>query len=94
MAEYDLSKTIIPYLDRHLSFPLLAHLEEIQIFPVEEVHVANMSLQEAQTCLITLYRSLSKSIQGIKFLQVMNWNTYLLVNAYQTTLALSTSGVL
>ena len=44
MAEYDLSKTIIPYLDRHLSFPLLAHLEEIHIFPVEEVHVAQYEL--------------------------------------------------
>ena len=44
MAEYDLSKTIIPYLDRHLSFPLLAHLAEISIFPVEEVHVAQYEL--------------------------------------------------
>lgn len=44
MAEYDLSKTIIPYLDRHLSFPLLAHLEEISIFPVQEVHVAQYEL--------------------------------------------------
>src|ERR1700680_2514407 len=25
MADHDLSKTIIPYLDRHLAFPLLAH---------------------------------------------------------------------
>ena len=44
MAEYDLSKTIIPYLDRHLSFPLLAHLSEISIFPVEQVHVAQYEL--------------------------------------------------
>ena len=44
MAEYDLSKTIIPYLDRHLSFPLLAHLAEISIFPKEEVHVAQYEL--------------------------------------------------
>lgn len=44
MAEYDLSKTIIPYLDRHLSFPLLAHLAEINIFPKAEVHVAQYEL--------------------------------------------------
>jgi translation initiation factor 3 subunit E len=44
MAEYDLSKTIIPYLDRHLSFPLLAHLSEISIFPLEEVQVAQYEL--------------------------------------------------
>jgi translation initiation factor 3 subunit E len=44
MAEYDLSKTIIPYLDRHLAFPLLAHLVEISIFPVEEVQAAQYEL--------------------------------------------------
>ncbi|KAH9979850.1 eIF3 subunit 6 N terminal domain-containing protein [Lactifluus volemus] len=28
MADYDLTRTIIPYLDRHLVFPLLTHLHE------------------------------------------------------------------
>ncbi|KDR83300.1 hypothetical protein GALMADRAFT_58133 [Galerina marginata CBS 339.88] len=44
MAEYDLSKTIIPYLDRHLSFPLLAHLQEINLFPSEQVQLAQYEL--------------------------------------------------
>ena len=44
MADYDLSKTIIPYLDRHLAFPLLAHLTEISIFPIEEVQAAQYEL--------------------------------------------------
>lgn len=44
MAEHDLSKTIIPYLDRHLSFPLLAHLVETSLFPVKEVQVAQYEL--------------------------------------------------
>ena len=44
MADYDLSKTIIPYLDRHLSFPLLAHLEGGHIFPEHEVRVAQYEL--------------------------------------------------
>jgi translation initiation factor 3 subunit E len=44
MAELDLSKTIIPYLDRHLAFPLLAHLVETSIFPVEEVRAAQYEL--------------------------------------------------
>ncbi|KAH9480893.1 Eukaryotic translation initiation factor 3 subunit E [Psilocybe cubensis] len=44
MAEYDLSKTIIPYLDRHLSFPLLAHLAEITLFPAEQVQLAQYEL--------------------------------------------------
>jgi translation initiation factor 3 subunit E len=44
MAEHDLSKTIIPYLDRHLAFPLLAHLVETSLFPVEEVQVAQYEL--------------------------------------------------
>jgi len=44
MADHDLTKTIIPYLDRHLAFPLLAHLAEISLFPVEEVQVAQYEL--------------------------------------------------
>lgn len=44
MAEHDLSKTIIPYLDRHLSFPLLTHLVDSSIFPAEEVQVAQYEL--------------------------------------------------
>ncbi|KXN82040.1 Eukaryotic translation initiation factor 3 subunit E [Leucoagaricus sp. SymC.cos] len=44
MAEHDLSKTIIPYLDRHLSFPLLSHLSETQLFPTEEVTQAQYEL--------------------------------------------------
>lgn len=45
MAEHDLSKTIIPYLDRHLAFPLLAHLaENTNLFPKEELIVAQYEL--------------------------------------------------
>jgi eIF3 subunit 6 N terminal domain len=44
MADHDLSKTIIAYLDRHLAFPLLAHLTEISIFPIEEVQAAQYEL--------------------------------------------------
>ncbi|KAF4586497.1 translation initiation factor 3 subunit E [Pleurotus pulmonarius] len=44
MAEYDLSKTIIPYLDRHLTFPILAHLAETELFPESEVQVAQFEL--------------------------------------------------
>jgi len=49
MATYDLSKTIIPYLDRHLVFPLLAHLEEIPIFPKTEVNIAQYELARGTT---------------------------------------------
>lgn len=44
MAEWDLSKTIIPYLDRHLAFPLLAHLVETSLFPIEQVQAAQYEL--------------------------------------------------
>ena len=44
MAEYDLTKTIIPYCDRHLVFPLLAHLAESDLFPVEQVQTAQYEL--------------------------------------------------
>jgi len=44
MAEHDLSKTIIPYLDRHLSFPLLTHLAETSLFPAEQIQLAQYEL--------------------------------------------------
>ncbi|KDQ51240.1 hypothetical protein JAAARDRAFT_41302 [Jaapia argillacea MUCL 33604] len=46
MAEYDLTKTIIPYLDRHLAFPLLAHLVDSGLFPVDDVHSAQYELAQ------------------------------------------------
>ncbi|KAG1905511.1 eIF3 subunit 6 N terminal domain-containing protein [Suillus fuscotomentosus] len=51
MAEYDLSKTIIPYLDRHLAFPLLAHLVETSLFPVEQVQAAQYELAKGTNML-------------------------------------------
>ena len=44
MAEYDLTQTIIPYCDRHLVFPLLAHLAESDLFPEEQVQTAQYEL--------------------------------------------------
>jgi translation initiation factor 3 subunit E len=47
MSEHDLTKTIIPYLDRHLVFPLLAHLLETSLFPVEDVQRAQYELAKS-----------------------------------------------
>lgn len=44
MAEYDLTQTIVPFLDRHLVFPLLAHLVDHELFPVEQVQTAQYEL--------------------------------------------------
>ena len=44
MAEFDLTQTIIPYYDRHLVFPLLAHLAGSGIFPEEQVQAAQYEL--------------------------------------------------
>ena len=44
MAEYDLTRTVIPYCDRHLVFPLLAHLVENELFAAEEVQKAQYEL--------------------------------------------------
>lgn len=44
MAEHDLTSTIISYLDRHLAFPLLAHLEETGLFPAEQIKAAQLEL--------------------------------------------------
>lgn len=41
---WDLTQQIIPYLDRHLAFPLLAHLAENEIFPQEQVTAAQYEL--------------------------------------------------
>ncbi|TEB27765.1 eukaryotic translation initiation factor 3 subunit 6 [Coprinellus micaceus] len=44
MAEYDLSRTIIQYLDRHLAFPVLDHLAKTNLFPEEDVQIAQYEL--------------------------------------------------
>lgn len=44
MAELDLTQRIIPYCDRHLVFPLLAHLAESDLFPAEQVQAAQYEL--------------------------------------------------
>jgi translation initiation factor 3 subunit E len=44
MAEYDLTQKLIPYLDRHLALPLLAHLAETALFTIEQVHQAQYEL--------------------------------------------------
>ena len=44
MAEHDLTQTIIPYLDRHLAFPLLTHLAETTLFPEEQIIKAQYEL--------------------------------------------------
>ncbi|KAJ7590918.1 eukaryotic translation initiation factor 3 subunit 6 [Mycena floridula] len=44
MAQYDLSTTIISYLDRHLAFPLLAHLVDQGLYPQAEVEAAQYEL--------------------------------------------------
>jgi len=61
MADHDLSKTIIPYLDRHLLFPILAHLAEIAIFPPEEVQIAQYELAKGTNMIdyaVSLFKGL------------------------------------
>jgi hypothetical protein len=44
MAEYDITQKMIPYIDRHLAFPVLAHLLELSLFPEEDVRFAQYEL--------------------------------------------------
>ncbi|TFY54612.1 hypothetical protein EVG20_g9633, partial [Dentipellis fragilis] len=44
MADFDLTKTIIPYLDRHLAFPLLTHLADTELFKGTDVQTAQYEL--------------------------------------------------
>lgn len=46
MAEHDLTQKIIPYLDRHLAFPLLDYLYETNAFPEEQLWAAQYQLAQ------------------------------------------------
>ncbi|KAI9452791.1 eukaryotic translation initiation factor 3 subunit 6 [Lactarius psammicola] len=62
MAEYDLTKTIIPYLDRHLVFPLLTHLQESGLFGQEQVAAAQYELAKGTNMvdyIVSLYEQLN-----------------------------------
>ena len=72
MAEYDLTRTIIPYLDRHLVFPLLSHLHESGLFSPEQVAAAQYELAKGTNMvdyIVSLYEQLnpdSEVPQGVK----------------------------
>ncbi|KAF8466542.1 eukaryotic translation initiation factor 3 subunit 6 [Russula ochroleuca] len=62
MAEYDLTRTIIPYLDRHLVFPLLTHLHESGLFTPEQVAAAQYELAKGTNMvdyIVSLYEQLN-----------------------------------
>ncbi len=62
MAEYDLTKTIIPYLDRHLVFPLLTHLQENGSFGQDQVAAAQYELAKGTNMvdyIVSLYELLN-----------------------------------
>jgi translation initiation factor 3 subunit E len=44
MAEYDLTQKLIPYLDRHLAFPLLSFLSDHDLFPADQIVRAQYEL--------------------------------------------------
>ncbi|KAL4402538.1 eukaryotic translation initiation factor 3 subunit E [Malassezia pachydermatis] len=44
MAEYDLTQTLLAYLDPHLGFPLLAHLNTTKLFDAKELAKAQYEL--------------------------------------------------
>ncbi|KAI0247466.1 eukaryotic translation initiation factor 3, subunit 6 [Lactifluus subvellereus] len=62
MSEYDLTRTIIPYLDRHLVFPLLTHLHESGLFASEQVAAAQYELAKGTNMvdyIVSLYEQLN-----------------------------------
>lgn len=44
MAEYDITEKMIPFIDKHLAFPVLTHLLETSLFPEEDVRAAQYEL--------------------------------------------------
>ena len=83
MAEYDLTRTIIPYLDRHLVFPLLTHLHESGLFSPEQVAGAQYELAKGTNMvdyIVSLYEQLnpdSEVPQGVNLLRL--WLLYILL---------------
>jgi translation initiation factor 3 subunit E len=62
MADYDLTRTIIPYLDRHLVFPLLTHLHESGLFAPDQIAVAQYELAKGTNMvdyIVSLYEQLN-----------------------------------
>jgi translation initiation factor 3 subunit E len=62
MADYDLTRTIIPYLDRHLVFPLLTHLHESGSFAPDQIAVAQYELAKGTNMvdyIVSLYEQLN-----------------------------------
>ena len=57
MAEYDLTRTIIPYIDRHLALPLLERLLDTSLFPHEDILLAQYELTSG-TSMIDLIEKL------------------------------------
>lgn len=61
MAQYDLTKKIMPYLDRHLGFPLLLNSSLSKLYKPEEVQTAIYELAKATDLVdfaLTLYDQL------------------------------------
>ena len=44
MAQYDLTRKILPYLDRHLAFPLLLNPSMSKLYKPEDVQAATYEL--------------------------------------------------
>ncbi|KAJ9062063.1 eukaryotic translation initiation factor 3 subunit E [Entomophthora muscae] len=63
MAHHDLTSKMIPYLDRHLSFPLLEYLGLKEIYDVKDILQAKYDLMSKTNMVdfaITLYQELHK----------------------------------
>ena len=78
MAEWDLSQKIIPYLDRHLAFPLLAYLTETGLFSAEEVQVAQFELARKTNMVdfaVNLFEAVypGKEIPAGEFCSLRRW---------------------
>lgn len=44
MAEYDLTQSLLKFLDRHLVFPLLEFLSQQQLYPEEDIQKGKLDL--------------------------------------------------
>ncbi|KAG8903087.1 eukaryotic translation initiation factor 3 subunit E [Tulasnella sp. 403] len=63
MAEYDLTTKIIPYLDRHLAFPLLSFLLDNEVFPADQLIQAQYELAK-ETNMVDYYAGLWEQLNN------------------------------
>ena len=61
--KYDLTYSLLPYLDRHLALPLIDHLDERHAYPHNELLEAKLQLLQS-TNMVNYIATVDKELHG------------------------------